>query len=277
MFTRIFLSSALACLALAACSDPKPNSNAAASQPQSTPANNTQTQTVKIATEANFLPLRYRDGTHPQPLGFQIDVLKAVGDAAKLQFEYVLTPNAPKLNILGAQDDYVATLATFDKTPENEALADFTLPITTTKYVVHLKSDQNTTGSLNDLHGKTISIDAYYASNPKNMELLTQLTGSKDKIVVEKMLYPAWKNMITQKTDGVFGENLVLDYTLKTHKEDVDVKVKVVDLNLPPNERALLLKKGNPELLEKINQGINSIKATGTYQQLEHQWFANTK
>lgn len=281
MLTKSIVYSTFTLFILSACVDGKqttkaPSQTTAASAPTA-PSSNPSKPVVKVATEANFLPFRYRDGQHSQPLGFQIDVLKEVGDAVNMQFEYVLTPKAPKLNLLNQQNDYVATLATFDNTDENKELADFTLPITTTKYVVHLKSDTHSTGSLNDLRGKTISIDHYYASNPKNLELLEKLTGSPNNIVKEEFLYPAWKNMVTGKTDGVFGEDLVLDYTFHTHKEQTNFKIKTVDLNLPPNERSLLLKKSNPELLNKINEGINTIKATGKYQHLEHKWFPDIK
>lgn len=285
MLNKSILCSTLtvALLALAGCGDKtdknkeQTTTQASTESTQSTQSSvATNKQTVLIGTEANFIPFRYRDGQNPEPLGFQIDVLSEAGKAANIEFKYVFSPNAPKLDILNQQTEYTATLATFDKTPENQALAEFSSPITTTKYMVHLKADAHSMGSLNDLQGKTISIDSYYASNPKNMEILEKLTGSKSNIVVEKFLFAAWRNMATGKTDGVFGEDLVLDHTINTHQNE-NIKVKMVDLNLPPNERSLLLKKGNPELLAQINQGIDAIKANGTYQKLEEKWFPKIK
>lgn len=277
MFKKSILCATIVLLAFTGC---RKNTNTAENtqntQIASESSVSTQKQIITIGTEANFIPFRYRDGQNSEPLGFQIDVLSEAGKAANLEFKYVFSPNAPKLDILNQQNEYMATLATFDKTPENQALAEFSSPITTTKYMIHLKADAHSVGSLNDLQGKTISIDSYYASNPKNMEILEKLTGSKNNIVIEKFLFTAWRNMVTGKTDGVFGEDLVLDHTINTHQNE-NIKVKMVDLNLPTNERSLLLKKGNPELLAQINQGIDAIKANGTYQKLEEKWFPKVK
>lgn len=277
---QVIVCSVMATVALSACSDSKSSETKSSETSASAPAASAATKTnqaqsgqdLVIGTEANFFPLRYRDGENPKPSGFQIEVLDAAAKAANVNIRYTYTNSASNLDKL-ANADYNATLATFDATPENQARADFTKSITTTKFVIHMKSDNMGTGSTADLQGKTISIDKYYAANPATMELLEKLTGSRKNIVVEGYLFSAWKSMITGKTDGVFGEDLVLDHTYHNNKDKISVKIKTIDLNLPANERALLLRKGSDDLLSKLNTGIDKIKADGTYDALKAKWF----
>lgn len=153
-----------------------------------------------VATEANFFPLRHRDGA--DVAGYQVELLREMAKAADLDITFTVTTDARHLNLL-SNAPYVATLGTFDPTPENKALADFTDPITVMNYMIHLRADKDSIGTLSDLQGKKIAIDGYYASNPEFMKLLTQLTGSPDNIIVSDTFFLAWREMISGKADGV--------------------------------------------------------------------------
>lgn len=266
-------------LLLSACSETTSHTSettTSASSPASEANTSSETakETITIATEANFFPLRYRDGT--EFAGYQIELLQQIAKAANMNATFVATKDARNLNLL-PKANYTATLGTFDATPENKQLADFTDPITTMTYMIHLKNEKNGTGTLADLKGKKISIDSYYASNPEFIKLLTQLTGSESNIFVRDTFFLAWKAMISGEVDGVFGENLVMDYTLLTHGKKVDLHVKKIDLNLPENHRSLLVKKGNEALVKRFNDGLAKMKTDGSYDTLYRKWFENSE
>ena len=244
-------------------------------QPTPTTKSETAANEFIVATEANFFPLRHRDGV--DVAGYQVELLREMAKAADLNLTFSVTANARHLDLL-SNASYVATLGTFDPTPENKALADFTDPITVMNYMVHLRAvDKDSMGTLSDLHGKKIAIDGYYASNPEFIKLLTQLTGSPDNIIVRDTFFLAWREMIAGEADGVFGENLVMDYTNLTHGKNVGLKVKKIDLNLPENNRALLVKKGNENLVARLNGDLAKMKTDGSYDALYQKWFSPDK
>lgn len=264
----------LATLLIGACSHGDAPSSGAQQASETNPpthANHSSADKVIIATEANFFPLRHRDGANVA--GYQAELLREMAKHSHLDLEFVITPYARQLELL-PKADYTATLGTFDATAENKQLADFTDPITTMHYVIHIKSDEDGVGTVADLKGKKISIDGYYAKNPEFIHLIEKLTGSPDNIIIADTQFLSWSDMVKNRADGVFGENLVLDYTHLTHGKKMGLHVKTIKLDLPENERSLLVKKGNDALVQRLNHGLAQMKKDGSYQALYQKWFA---
>jgi polar amino acid transport system substrate-binding protein len=50
--------------------------------------------------------------------------------------------------------------------------------------------------------------------------------------------------------------------------------VKSLDAEIDPADMAFAVKKGNTELLDKLNAGLKNVVENGTYDQLVAKWFA---
>lgn len=77
---------------------------------------------------------------------------------------------------------------------------------------------------------------------------------------------------MNNKVQAVAGDKTVLLYSLRPFP---DVKYHTMDLEDVSENKGIgfAVKKGNTELLAKINTGLANIKANGTYQKINEKWF----
>ena len=54
------------------------------------------------------------------------------------------------------------------------------------------------------------------------------------------------------------------------------IKIKTIDLNSEQKDLAFAVKKGDKEILDKINNGLEKLKQNGTYEKLMQKWFSTT-
>lgn len=69
---------------------------------------------------------------------------------------------------------------------------------------------------------------------------------------------------------GVMGDDAVLNYY---DKQNPDIKTRILRTDEPTRQLAFAVKKGNTDLLNKLNSGLNKIKKDGTYDKLVAKWF----
>ena len=71
--------------------------------------------------------------------------------------------------------------------------------------------------------------------------------------------------------DAVVGDNGVVEHYVANNGAE---QLKIVeDSSFAPEQFGIVVKKGNTELLEKINQGLAAIKADGTYDKIYAKYF----
>lgn len=274
-------------LALAACGGEQPANNSSTSavsadvavNPSNTnsvaePDSNPAWQTLNIGTEANFPPLRYID-ENQEVTGFHVDIIKAAAKAAELNVKFVITSDIKRLNLLPNNPNYQVILGTFADNEENRKFADFSNPIVSSKFMVFLKQESGKgEGTLDDLKGKKISIDGYYAKNPTLKDAVVKATGSESNLVIKDRYFLAWQAMARGEADAVFSDNLMFLHTEEVHKDQVNYGYKAVDLSLP-NNATILFDKSQTELLNKFNKGLEEIKKNGQYDAIQKKWFGD--
>ena len=225
--------------------------------------NNPAWETLNIGSEANFPPLRYTD-EHGNVLGFHADIIRAAAKAAELNVKFVVTRDIRKLDLLPKNENYQVILGTFANNEANRQYADFSDPIVTSKFMAFLKQKEGkTTGTLEDLKDKKVSIDEYYDANPAIQESL-----------VKAQYFVAWQTMVREESDAMFSDNLMFIYTQNQYKERVNYGYKAVDLGIP-NEVPLLFAKSQSALLTKFNKGLAAIKSNGEYDAIQKKWFGD--
>jgi ABC transporter, substrate-binding protein, family 3 len=273
-------------LALAACGESETQvqnsdqsvASATASNVENTTAvvdtNNPAWETLNIGSEANFPPLRYTD-EHGNVLGFHADIIRAAAKAAELNVKFVVTRDIRKLDLLPKNENYQVILGTFANNEANRQYADFSDSIVTSKFMAFLKQKEGkTTGTLEDLKDKKVSIDEYYDANPAIHEALVKATGSEKDIIVKDQYFVAWQTMVREESDAMFSDNLMFIYTQNQYKDRVNYGYKAVDLGIP-NEVPLLFEKSQSALLTKFNKGLATIKSNGEYDAIQKKWFGD--
>lgn len=261
---------AAASLVLSACSDNVPADKNAASA--TTSASNSSAHignpawpTYQVGTEANFPPFQYRN-EQGVPVGFEVELLKAVADAGEFNVHIVHSSRQEWEKTLSSNQFNIWSSA-FTASPQAAQVAAFSKPFLTVENVVNvLDNDANRSiRTAQDLKGKRIAGSSHSKTAP---EVIPKITGQSP--ILSGTFYLALKDMYGGKSDGVFGQNLVLaHYGL----ENPQFKMRSIDIGEPKRKMVFLVHKDNAELLAQLNKGLDKVRTDGTYTKLVTKWF----
>lgn len=261
-------------LLLVACGNSdKPSDSTAASSAPATVANsqNNNLPTYIVGSQLTYPPFHYQD-ERGEPIGFEMELLKAVAHAGGFNIQ---VQNTPRKALEKTLDDGSIQIwsSTISIVPERSEKMDFSEPFMhhDRESIYILDNDANKSiQKPEQLKDKKIAINEFSRTGKETVE---KLTGSALNAIVTKSYHLSMKDLYTGKVDGVLDNDLVLiNYIKNQTNAPATRRLSVKDEN---KEYAFAVKKGNKELLDKINKGLETIKADGTYQKLVHKWFGD--
>ena len=204
--------------------------------------------TLVMATNAEFPPYEYyEDG---DIVGIDVEIAKAI--AAKLGMELQIEDmafDAIITAVTSGKADFGAAGMTV--TEERQRSVEFTDTYANSNQVAIVKEDSDITGS-DALAGKIIGVqlgttgdalateikDATVERYNKGLEAVQSLTQGKiDAVVIDQATAEAF----VKKTEGI----------------------KILEEKMSEEEYAIAIKKGNMELVEKMNEAIKELKEEG--------------
>ena len=271
MNTRKFLKTAgLLCagFVLAACS--KQGSETAApasaptvaSAPAPTPA---PAKVLVVGTDAAYAPFESQN-EKGEIVGFDIDVVTAVAQKAGLEVKFVNTPWEGIFNTL-QQGDRDLLVSAITITDERKQTMDFSTPYFDAQQLIAVKKNSKV-GKFDDLKKLKVGVQTGTTGD----EVVTKLQGKNSTNVKRFESTPmALKELESGGVDAVVADNgVVINYV----NNNAAAGFKTVsDKGFVPEQYGLAVKKGNTELLEKLNKGLADIKADGTYDQIYTKYF----
>ena len=136
---------------------------------------------------------------------------------------------------------------------ERKKEVDFSIEYVSSKQVVVVRKDYNKIKSVNDLNGKTISVqlgsvaDTYVTKNFKN-----------SKIVRQKKFLSAAEDVKAKKSECIIMDELPAKELVKNNSE-----LTILKIELFTDKYAIAVKKGNTELLNKINEVLEKLIEEG--------------
>ncbi len=206
-----------------------------------------------MATNAEFPPYEYHDGG--EIVGIDVEVAEAI--AAKLGMTLEIEDIAFDSIILELQSgkaDFGAAGMTVSE--DRLANVDFSDTYTTASQVIIVKEDSDITGP-DDLAGKFIGVQLgttgdIYASDYEEQGSTIERYNKG---------FEAVQAMIQDKIDAV-----VIDVEPAKVFVSQNEGIKILDEPLTVEEYAIAVKKGNTELLEKINTALGELKESGELQ-----------
>jgi polar amino acid transport system substrate-binding protein len=265
--TRQFLQTTgllAAGLLLAACGkkEPPPAPSAAESASAAAPA---PAKVYVVGTDAAYAPFESQN-EKAEIVGFDIDVVKAAAAKAGIEVKFVNTPWEGIFNALGQGDrDMVVSAVTI--TEERKQTMDFSTPYFDAVQLIAVKADSKV-AKFDDLKKLKIGVQTGTTGD----EAVTKLLGKTSTSIKRFESTPlALKELESSGVDAVVADNgVVIHYVAN----NAGVKFKTVaDKSFAPEQYGIALKKGNTELLAKINKGLADIKADGTYDKIFAQYF----
>lgn len=227
------------------------------------------------ATEADYSvglmtsvePYSFR-GETGEITGFNVDVLNAIAHAQDIKFNYVEEGWDANFNfdyITNGNVDIVGTVVV--STPELKEIMDFTSGYITSGLGIAVNSD-NQDKSFADLIADT-SITYSASKGGQPAQYIKYLGIAEDKIVPVKTQFLAVRNVFNGNSDAAVSDINILKYFANKY-----TGVHLLDNKSEnPVEFSFAVKKGNKELLDKLNNGLETIKQDGTYQKIYDKWF----
>lgn len=152
------------------------------------------------------------------------------------------------------------------RTPERETLYDFTVPYLTLHGALFVRDDESEIRSLIDLSGKRIAV--MKGDNAEEYMLRSNLS---DDIVSTTTFEEAFRMLAAGEADAVIAQKLMGVSLLK------QLGLRTIKVVGRPNEEfkqdfCFAVKKGNAELLARLNEGLALVVADGTQRALMNKW-----
>ena len=194
--------------------------------------------------------------------GFDNDLFQAVVEAGGLKAKIELEPWPTIRKELESGKIDVVTGMYYSK--EREDLVDFSVRFVTVKYSIFVRKDSKIR-SLSDLNGKEIIVMQGAISND-----FLEKEGIAGKIVTTKDTPTALRVLASGKHDCAL---LVRMQGLYYMKEFNIKNVKAVSEPFSPMKFCFAVRKGNSELLSRLNEGLFVVKETGKYDEIFNKWF----
>ena len=203
-----------------------------------------------MVTEAGFAPYEYHDGSGI--VGVDVDIAREIAAAMGKELEIKDVAFDSLINELNSgKADFAA--AGMSITEERKKEVDFSIEYVSSKQVVVVRKDYNKIKSVNDLNNKTISVqlgsvaDTYVTKNFKN-----------SKIVRQKKFLSAAEDVKAKKSECIIMDVLPAKELVKNNSE-----LTILKIELFTDKYAIAVKKGNTELLNKINEVLEKLIEEG--------------
>ncbi|MDX7987561.1 arginine ABC transporter substrate-binding protein [Xenorhabdus sp. 12] len=220
--------------------------------------------TLRFATEASYPPFEFIDANN-KIQGFDVDLANAI--CAKIHTKCTFTNQAfdsliPSLKFRR----FDVLMAGIDITPERQKQVDFTDTYYDNSAIfIAVKGKFN---NISDLKGKLVGMQNGTTHQKYLMEQHKE---------IKTVPYDSYQNAILDlkngRIDAVFGDTAVVNEWLKTNKNLGTVGNKVTDKNYFGTGLGIAVRKGDTDLLNKLNKALAEVKQDGSYDVIYKKWF----
>lgn len=219
-----------------------------------------------VGTEPTFPPFEYIDEDTGEIIGFDVDLIKAIGEAAGIQVEVQslgfdgLIPALQSGNI-----DIV--IAGMTVKPERAEAVDFGPTYWEAYLQIAVAADNDEIKSVDDLQGKTVAVQIGTTGASKADELKEQ--GIIKEVKTYNTVDIVFLELMNGTVDAVINDLPVTEVYMSRNPG----KVKLTGEPFEGEEYAYAVAKGNSALLEKLNAGLEEVKASGKFDELVIKYF----
>lgn len=222
---------------------------------------------VKVGTEANYAPYEFKD-EYGNVTGFDIELMRYIGENQGFKIEVY---NDPWEGLFSSLDNKSRDMIAAGLTYSNERASKYLLssayaPLPTS--LVYLDKSLNIQ-SLNDLSDVRLGV----LSNSEPYEYFAQGNYKTGAIEQYPTTFAAVEAMAQDKVDAVVDDSGVLRYTLNDLPSLQPQYFDYESIRADGARKIFLIDKDQPDLLQKVNTGLEGLKKDGTYAKLTTKWF----
>jgi polar amino acid transport system substrate-binding protein len=219
---------------------------------------------IVVATDATWPPMEFVDETTKEIVGFDIDFLKAVAAGGGFEVEFKNTAWDGIFAGLAA-DKYDAIISSVTITEERKKEMDFSKPYINAGQILVVPKATKGVTKLSDLKKKTVGAQI----GTTGAFEIDKVKGVTPKTYDEIGL--AFEDLVNGRIAGVVCDTPVAaNYALQNEK--YKGKLKIVGEPFTQEYYGVVVKKGNTELLDLINKGIDKVMGSKQYADFEKKW-----
>jgi len=221
---------------------------------------------IVVATSGTLYPASFHDSESNELTGYEVEIMNELGKRLNLKINYVEMGLDGMLTSLNSGQVDLA-VNDIEITPEREEKFTFSEPY---KYsfgtAIVRKSDHSGIESLEDLKGKK----AAGAATSVYMQV------GRDH-GAEEVIYDNVTNDVYLRDVSIGRSDVILnDYYLQKLALAAFPEFEIMihpDIKYHPNVQAIIMKKGNDELLKQVNNVLADMHADGTISELSKKFF----
>ncbi len=223
-----------------------------------------QADTLRVATEAGFMPFEFVDPDTNQLVGFDMDLIRAIGEVLEMDVT-IANVNWDGLIPGLLNNHYDVIIAGMTITEERAESVLFSTPYFESVQTVVIRQDTEDIAALEDLAGKIAAVQI-------------STTGDFAAEDVPGIRSIARFNTVSEAMQAVINR--------AAHAAVVDLPVAEAYLAANPSAPLRHLgpaaenefygiagRRQNPELMERINEALAQLRADGTYDAIHETWF----
>lgn len=239
-------------------------------------ANNGEAIVLQVGTNAEFAPFEYINEEDGKTIeGFDIDLINAIAadqgmtvEMQNMEFDGL---------VMALQNGTIdVAIAGMTVTEEKKGQVDFTETYYTAGLNIAVAADNEDINSEEDLAGKVVAAQQGTTGAAKCMEL--QEAGVVADVKLLPNINVCMMDMGNGSVDAVIMDIPVNNQYAASHPDEVKIAAEfAVPEGEEREEFAIAVQKGNTELLEKLNAGLQNVKENGTYDELFTKYFASAE
>jgi polar amino acid transport system substrate-binding protein len=216
-------------------------------------------EALTVGSDIPYPP--FEQGKPGDYTGFDIELVEAIGEKIGRTAEFQDTSFETIFRDVGqGKFEAVASAATI--TPEREKEVAFSDPYYLSEQAILVKEGSDIKG-IADLEGKVVAAQ----QGTTGLEL-----GKEKANASELRPYPEGPDAINALKAGTV-EAVIIDAPVAQNAVEEEGGVEIAE-NVPTEEKyGIAVAKGNTELLEEINQGLEEVISDGTYTTIYKKWF----
>lgn len=216
----------------------------------------------EVGTEPTFPPFEMKDDASGDLIGFDIDLMNAIGEAAGREVKFVSLPFDGLIPALQS-NTIDAAISGMTITAERAQTIDFSRPYFEAGLAIAVRADETEIGSFEDLTGKRMAVQI----GTTGAEQANAIEGAAVSTFDNAPL--ALQELVNGRVDAVVND---LPATLFAINDANLQGIKIVGELITEEYYGIAIPK-NSAVLGEVNTAIDTLIQNGTYAEIYRKWF----
>ncbi|MZP29431.1 transporter substrate-binding domain-containing protein [Heliobacterium undosum] len=224
----------------------------------------TAKKTIKVATDAAYAPFEWKN-EKGEIVGFDIDLIKAVGKEMNAEIELVDTPFDGIIAALTNKnvDMLISAMTITEKRKES---IDFSKPYFVAVQAIAVK-EGSPVKKFEDIKDLKVGVQ----NSTTGQYVVEKLMGEKSPKIFRYDTTPLAMNMLNNgDVDVVVADKPVVQHFLKNNPS---AKMTLIDdTSFEKEDYGIAVRKGEGELLKQVNDALDKLEKNGTIKQISEKY-----